>query len=46
MCKIFLGLFCLDPDRFCLYPYESSVWIRIRNDFFQIQNPDPYPTSK
>ena len=46
--KIFLVLdiFCLDPDlyRFGLDPdlYQSSVWIRIRNEFFQILGPDPY----
>ena len=37
--KIFLVLspFLLDPD-----PYQSSPWIRIRNEFFHILDPDPY----
>ena len=40
--KVFLVLspFLLDPDpyRFCLDPdqYQSSPWIRIRNEFFNI----------
>ena len=29
--------FCLEPD-----PYQSLVWIRIRNKFFHILNLDPY----
>ena len=33
--------FILDPD-----PYESSVWIRIRNEFFQLLDPDPSQTNK
>ena len=37
---------CLDPDpyRYSLEPdpYQSSVWIRIRNEFFQILDPNLY----
>ena len=37
----YLIFFCLDPDLypFCLDPdpYQSSVWCRIRNEFFQIR---------
>ena len=29
--------FCLDPD-----PYQSTPWIRLRNEFFHILDPDPY----
>ena len=43
--KIFLlinSFFCLFPYRYCLDldPYQSSAWIRIFNEFFQI--PDPF----
>ena len=38
--------FLLDPDPNCfcldLDPYQSSPWIRIRNKFFHILDPDPY----
>ena len=46
--KIFLVLspFLLDPDPYCFFldpdPYQSSPWIRIRNEFFHILDPDPY----
>ena len=39
--------FCLDPDpyHFCLDPdpSQSSPWIRIRNEFFHILDPDLDP---
>ena len=42
----FPGPFLLDPDPFCfcldLDPYQSSPWIRISNEFFNILDPDPY----
>ena len=38
------SFFCPDPYRFCLDPdpNQSSVWIRIRNEFLHILDPDPY----
>ena len=41
-----LNSFLLDLDRFCQdpYTYKSSPWIRIRNEFFHILDPDPYNT--
>ena len=34
--------------RFCLYPdpYQSSVWIRIHNNFVKILDPDPYQMTR
>ena len=46
---LLLNPFLLDPDpdpyRFCQDPdpYQSSAWIRIRNEFFHILDPDLDP---
>ena len=41
-----LSPFLLDPDPLSFYqdpdPYQSSPWIRIRNEFFYILDSDPY----